>query len=1200
MGLPNQEWIWYGGLELKQRWVKAGVRPCVFDVLGPQNVKNARPDPSSPTPHRRTLLNLVKSNRMETLMQALAEVTAQGLGDPMVPEWICIQSRGMKQWISLELARIHGISAHLKFMFPRELIHRVGEAPRLDSDTLLWSVLAQLDSGIRTGPLARLAPYVQSDGTGKKQVQLAQVLASLLDDYQVYRPDMLLNWEKNGLPGHVHNPVEQWQSALWRHIAATTGTDPLPGRMDALIKAAAAGKLLDLPRRICLFGLSAVPPLFMQFFSVLDTAVFVFVLTPSSHFFFDIASPRQMDRMALQDLADEHWEITNPLLASLGRSGRQFLGLLEEKHYQEPFGDLFSDPAPAGAQVSMLCRVQSDILNLILRHPGGPHPPVAVASEDDSISIHACHSPMREAQVLKDLLLDTFERRPDISPHDMIVMMPDIEAYAPYIEAVFAQEHPVPFTISDRRQKSESPVIEAFIKILDLKGSRLEQSRVMDLLLSPAIAENFDIVSGDIQTLGEMVDRAGVLWGLDADHRRHLTGTGFEENTWQFGLQRLFMGFAMPSHAEALVNGVMPCPFMEGLEAQILGRFAHFCHTLFQHLAALDTSRTPQGWASVFTALVQDMIKAASTTEPDIRFLFQTFQDLALKAEAGGFEGKIGFFAVKDLIEGKLDQTISQGSFLAGGVTFCNLMPMRSIPFKVVALMGMDEAAFPRKIFPKSFDLMAATPRPGDKNPRDEDRYLFLETLLSARDRLIITFTGMGIKDNAPVPCSGVVSELADVITRSFTFPSGFRWWVTHRLHPFNPVYFDGAGDYFSYSADQCCIARARAGQNLPREATFSGKECRVPGTKQPGQDTGKTDGTEHPGFGIEQQDSGNGPAVSGEPAQDSNSGSPAPAQTDAAPEPDRIFLASLHRFFKHPLAMYCNTTLEMAYPVTEEPQPDREPFLVSGLARYQLGSWVVTQPYDLDGDPESAGYPLARAGGLLPFGNQGRLEWEDIARTARPVRDLAKKRVPASRLDPMAVELALSDSRIQGMIADLYAADTGIIRCVVDFGRINAKRLLKNWITHLVLTLAVPGTPVTTGIIGQDLMGRRPGIVRKFKPMGDAARPCLENLVSLYRRGLEQACPFFPDTCFVLAQSLAQNGFDTGEPAVQAAMKKAGPAWFNAHGNTGEKTDRYTALWLRDRPDPFESPAQLLASGMVDHALAVFKPLLAHLEDGS
>lgn len=1151
------------------------------------------------------MLNLVKSNRMEMLMQALASVTAQVPEDPMAPEWICIQSRGMKQWISVELARIHGICAHMTFLFPRDLIQyfldrlpgpggvqpdlqgiapvpvlpdRSLDAFHLDKETLVWSVMAQLDPGTRSGPLALLDPYFQADDTGKKQVQLSQMLAAILDDYQVYRPDMLLGWEQGAGPVYPGNPEEAWQSCLWRQIAAAGQVPPMPGRMAALVRAAAAKQIPDLPSRISLFGLSAVPPSFMAFFSALDTDVFVFLLTPSNQFFFDIASPRQMNRLVLETSdrsgrkpSDLHWETLNPLLASLGRSGQQFHGLLEAGEYIEPFGDLFQDPAAGPGPVSMLCRLQSDILNLVFRHPDGEHPPVAVVPEDDAISIHACHSPMREAQVLKDLLMDTFERRPDIAPHDVIVMMPDIEAYAPYIEAVFSREHPLPFTISDRRHKMESPTIEAFLKILALKGSRLEQSRVMDLLLCPAIAEKFDIAPGDVQGLTEMVCQAGILWGIDPEHRRQLTGKGFAENTWQFGFQRLFMGIAMPETAQVLVNdAVLPCPFKEGPDAQILGKFARFCHTLFRYLDALEGKQTPARWESVFTGLVRDMIAADPSREPDIRFLFQMCQDMTREAFAGGFAGTLKFFAIQDLIKKKLDQAVAQGSFLAGGITFCNLMPMRSIPFRVVALMGMDETAFPRKIPVRSFDLISAHPCRGDKNLRDEDRYLFLETLLSARDRLIVTYTGMSVKDNSPVPCSGVVSELADVMNSTFVFPPGHRWWTTHRLHPFHPVYYDGTPGFFSYSSDHCSIARSRAGSVLSSDRAAKGTGQLGPGGDRPG-----------PG------------------RQKSPPGMPLPGGPLESDGVVAIPLVSLHRFFQRPLALFCNTFLEMAFPPLEPPLPDREPFQVSGLTRYQLGAGFLEKEPDPAHGTWDGGYPLARAGGLLPLGNQGRLEWEAIVRTACPIREMAQAQLPPAAVAPVILDLAVADTRIQGTVSDLFADDSGIVRCIKDFGLIHARRLLKNWITHLALSLAKPDTPVVTRIIGQDFWRRRPVGLWRFVPMGQTARPCLEALVSLYRCGQVRPLAFFPDTCFLLARALAENGYDLSEPSLLAAMKKAGSAWYNAHAGTGERTDRYAALWAAGRPDPFESPEQLAASGMVANALAVFKPLLAHLEDG-
>ncbi len=1108
------------------------------------------------------MLNLVKSNRMEVLIKALAALVAQGPDDPFTPEWIGIQSRGMKQWISLRLADILGISAHIKFLFPREIIQLfldknqdMQETLAVDEDTLIWSVMAQLDNAADTPLFNDLTAYFTDDATGKKQVQLASRIACVLDDYQVYRPKMLMAWEQHAGPQYPGNPAEKWQAVLWRSIVEKRETPSVPKQMDVLLDAAANKKLSDLPNRICLFGLSMVPPSFTALFSALDTEVFLFLLTPSNQFFFDIASPRQMERLALEthrtDPADSHYEITNPLLASLGRSGRQFHAGLEALPYLEPFGDLFMDPVRDEAPACMLHQLQSDILHLIDRGRGGQHDPVPVAENDGSICVHACHSPMREAQVLKDLLLDAFVRNPDLAPHEVVVMMPDIEAYAPYIEAVFSLEHPLPYGISDRRHATESSTIGAFLKILDMKGSRLEQSRVLDLLLCPAIAEKFSITHTDIQNLEQMVSQAGILWGKDMVHRQAVAGKGFLENTWEFGFQRLFMGYAMPRTCEMLVGSVLPCPYFEGLDADILGRFAHFCHTLFYHLAELDHKKNPSQWEAVFTGLVSGMMASDESSQADIRYIIQTCENLSYDAGHGGYTGALSFEAIQDMLISRLDQSIAQGSFLAGGITFCNLMPMRSIPFKVVALMGMDEASFPRKVFAPGFDLMSAFPRPGDKNIRDEDRYLFLETLLSARHRLIITYTGMGIKDNAPIPCSGVVSELADVMEQSFVFGPGYRWWFTHPLHGFSQAYFDRTLDFFSYSQHQCCIARSMYG---PAD--------------------------------------GDSRAQEDQRFQDQTLENLFPQDPAAA-----ISLAALHRFFRNPLELFCKTSLTMEFPLVEEPLPDREPFQVSGLVRYHLGTRVLEKESDAGMNAAQAWYPVVRAGGQLPLGNQGRLQWQSVVETTYPVKVLAQQHMPETRLDPLHLDIVLENTRLSGPVTDLFAEDGGIIRCVAGVGRINARRLLINWITHLALTLAVPETPVETRIIGRDPKGRQPGVVQKFVPVGAQAKTILSDLVSMYEKGLGQAWAFFPDTCFVLAKTLAEKGYEITKETLGPALKAAGPVWFSPYNKTGEKTDRYAAAWLAGRPDPFDSTDQLLASGLVESALEVYRPLLEHME---
>ncbi|MCG8533427.1 MAG: exodeoxyribonuclease V subunit gamma, partial [Desulfovibrionales bacterium] len=355
---------------------------------------------------------------------------------------------------------------------------------------------------------------------------------------------------------------------------------------------------------------------------------------------------------------------------------------------------MFEDPFHAGC-AHRLGVVQSDILNLVNRRPGGEAPLLEPDPEDASLTLHACHSPMREAQVLKDLLLDAFDTIPDLAPHDVIVMMPDIEAYTPFIEAVFSSEFPLPFSISDRRKKLESQTLDAFVRILGLAGSRLELSPVLDLLLSPSIGEKFKITVQEVEEMEARAREAGILWGWDEDHRESLTGKDYGENTWAFGLKRLFTGLTIPEGEGELMSSVLPLDAFEGTDGDLLGRFAHFVHTLFDQLSGLERDRTPGEWSSHMVTLVRSLMGPEDTPESEMGFLLQTVVSLGDEADLAGFDGKISFKSLEQILGKKLDQRIAQGSFFSGGITFCNLMPMRSIPFRVVCLMGMDEASFP-------------------------------------------------------------------------------------------------------------------------------------------------------------------------------------------------------------------------------------------------------------------------------------------------------------------------------------------------------------------------------------------------------------------------------------------------------------------------------------------------------------------------
>jgi len=1133
------------------------------------------------------VLNIFKSNRVENLMDALVSVLGQVSEDPMQPEWIGIQSKGMKQWISLKMTEQFGVCANTKFVFPRQMVEYIlsGHQPlttvensahsldEMNQDILFWSILKQLngkenhkihDHKISADKrLNDLFAYIHSDKTGKKRFQLALKIASLFDDYQVYRPNMLLDWQAGKKYSEAVGQHTGWQAQLWKTVSGDQA-DHLPGKIQMFLDQFSLDTILEnhYPHQMSLFGISTLPNQFLHVFKKISDIIDVnlFFLVPSNQYFFDLHSQADLDRMALKTESDFdqeqlHYETANPLLSSLGSSIQSFCSILETIEYQEPDLDLFVDPVEENSHMDennrMLDWIQSDILNLIHRSSDIENPKIQVSKVDQSIQIHACHSPMRETQVLKDIVLNAFENDPELAPHDIIVMMPDIESYAPFIESVFSFENSLPFTISDRRKRSESDVIKAFLKIVSLKNTRFERAQVLDLLLSDAIAQKFNITSDDISKIEQMVADANILWGKSGHHRESLDLPGFEENTWEFGLDRLFLGMAMPENYNDLVSGVLPCESLEGLEMEILGKFAQFCHTLFARLDALTHERIIQHWCKEFKGLISQLLDRNNQTLEDMSFLFQTLDQMEDDAQLAGFTEKVSFEIILSLIEQKLDQSIAQGNFMAGKITFCNIMPMRSIPFKVVALMGMDEQAFPRKAYSPGFDLIKKFPIQGDKNQRDEDRYLFLESLLSARDKFIVTFTGMNIQDNSPIPCSGVVSELLETIEQSFELPEQSNIFYSHPLHPFDEKYFKtfkGQDSAFlkSYSTDNLNIALALSASQKEPAVFLNDTDVKTVLTVPDN---------------LESYD---------------------------------FQLADMIQFFRHPLKMWIQKGLNVELPDISDPDSDRENFSITGLGQYLLGSNLMESFSDLNNGKDL--YSFFRATGVLPYGDKGRIEYDRILQDALPVIEHAKDLIHSPPLPQFSCSRKIGDLTVSGHISDIR--ENG--QCILTYGKINGARLISAWVNHLFFNLAAPEEyPKSTIIVGRDPFNKKPVARYGFKPMGEKAISFFEDLVALFCKGSKQPVFLFSETAWQFVQAFVKVNFEaTNENiAKMMAQSKIKTSWQGNQFVMGEKQDRYTALCVQNN-DPFASVQSLIDSGFVQNSCLVYQPMLENLQD--
>ncbi|MGD2188067.1 MAG: exodeoxyribonuclease V subunit gamma, partial [Desulfobacterales bacterium] len=717
-------------------------------------------------------LNIFTGNTLEILAEQLAHLMKTPLPTHFDAELIIVQSTGMERWVSLELAKHNGICSNVQFPFPnsflediaRQLMPDFPELSPFDADVLTFKIMKKLPACTRRKEFKHLKAYLADDATGLKRFQLSSKLADLYDQYQVFRPEMIFRWEQGTQGTKDEYPGEKWQAHLWRQLVKDQKNDHRARLKLNLIKKLKANLHPDvkLPHRIFVFGISYLPLFHMEALVALSQLIDMnlFLLNPCREYWSDIVSERQMQRIRKKypPSADAksalHLEEGNRLLASMGTHGKNFFSTISgfDIHVQE----FYQDP---GCKNLLSC-IQSDILNLRERkaaadpiennskHIAAPEtvPPFRIARSDNSIQIHCCHSPMREVEVLRDNLLAMFDENPRLLPKDIVVMTPDIDAYAPYIQAVFEAQTDgrlrIPFSIADQNARGQSLLIDGFLSLLDLKGSRVSAARVMRLLESPGVKEKFGLDLNDIETVERWIRDTRIRWGVDSTDRQQLGLPGVSENTWQAGIHRLLLGYAMPGKDDHMFEGILPYDKVEGHEIHRFGKFLEFADSVFRCVKNLNRPKQLEHWCTVLKQLLSDFFQPDEETESEYRSIRKIIEDLSNRQTQTGFDEKLEFEPICFYLEQRLDNLSFRSGFMTGGVTFCAMLPMRSIPFKVVCLVGMNSDKFPREFQPLTFDLIARHPQPGDRSRRNDDKYLFLESIISAREKLYISYVG--------------------------------------------------------------------------------------------------------------------------------------------------------------------------------------------------------------------------------------------------------------------------------------------------------------------------------------------------------------------------------------------------------------------------------------------------------------------------
>ncbi|HSO62606.1 MAG TPA: exodeoxyribonuclease V subunit gamma [Desulfobacterales bacterium] len=1075
-------------------------------------------------------LHIFTSNRMEVLIEQLADRVCEPPASPLAPEIIVVQSRGMERYITMELARRNGICANVEFPFPNAFLERIfrtlSDTPdgqsAFDPHVLAFRIMAILPGFLDRPDFAELRTYLAEDRHQLKLFQLSGKLAGLFDQYAVFRPDMLLGWEQGSVaPDRTH----RWQSQLWRTLAGET---PAPHRTrvkDLLLHAMRRG--LDdrhrLPERVSMFGISYLPPFYLNAFAELAPVIRVhlFLLNPCREYWAEIASPREMHaierRYSEAGVAgpELHLEPGHRLLSSLGALGRDFFEMIagfgapQEDRFEEPAGD------------TVLARLQADILNLQAPAPGAASP------ADDSIRIHSCHSPMREIEVLRDQLLDMFAQDPGLRPQDIVVMAPDIAAYAPYISAVFGSETEerlrIPFSIADRGPIGAHRLETGFFALLDLKGSRFGASEILGLLEFPGVKEKAGLSETDLPLIERWVRHANIRWGEDAHSLQTLGLPGQAHNTWKAGIERLLLGYAMPSRGADVFNGILAVDAMEGGETHALGNFLDFLARTFELARNLERRQSLGGWRSLLKAALNGFFQSDETTEPEFQKIERLLDELAGFEDSAGFGSHVGIEVVEAFLADRAESARIGHGFLTGGVTFCAMLPMRTIPFKVVCLVGMNHDAFPREHRVLPFDLMARTPRRGDRSRRNDDKYLFLESILSARRRLYISYVGQGIQDNSRRPPSVLVSELIDTLAPGGVLPEGATpaGLVTeHRLQSFSRAYFQCDAALFSYSREDLAACSGGSPRGVPDP--FFRRAL--------------------------------------------------PLGAEDAERWRAVTVEALSAFFAGPARFLVQNRLGIRLEKEAALIDESEPFALDSLSAYRLGQTMLQ--HRLAGSDPMELLEVFRAAGDLPHGRVGDYLFTRLSADVDAFASRVKELLPPGATEPVDVAHEIGGFHVTGRLTGLSVQ--GCVR--MRYAGIKAKDFLTLWLQHLLLCLAAPGVPERCSL----LIGK--GQAWAFGPLAGAA-PILETLLDVYRRGLLEPLPFFPESSRAFFEKIAEQA--NAEPQALAAARRH---WFGSDYAPGECDNPYHRLCFGDS-DP-------LADDFKRLAVAVFQPLFEHVRE--
>ncbi|MFC8530371.1 exodeoxyribonuclease V subunit gamma [Nocardia sp. NPDC057227] len=996
-------------------------------------------------------LHIHRAERADTLADALARQLATPPADPFAAEVVAVPAKGIERWLTQRLSGVlgtsgpgaaDGIAAAIRFPSPAALIAEClaaasGVAAADDPwerDRVVWALLRVLDGVLGAPWAAVLTRHLGAEHRAGRRYATAVGLAALFESYAAQRPELILAWAAGVDTDGAGRPLPAdlgWQPALWRELRAAVGVPgPAERLADVCARLRADPASTALPQRLSLFGPTRLPA---------DQRAVLAALAAHRelHLWLTHPSPALWDRLAtrppalLRSADTSVRAVRNPLLAGLGRDVRELqqrlsgcdAEIIDEYHPPvpaapsagresglgaPPAGDYPaasrapaaapSTGAPGASRAAAAPRTLLAAVQAAVREDTRPPAPDPSLADDGTVRIHLCHGRDRQVEVLRDALLGLFAADSTLEPRDVLVMCPDVETFAPLVRAAFGSrgsadatdEHAHPghrlrVRLADRGRAVTNPLLTVVATLLELADGRVTVTQVLDLAAAETVRRRCGFDDDELERLRGWAADSGARWGIGQRQRQAFGLADFAQNTLNSAVDRILLGVTAAETDGDWLDLALPLDDVDSNDVDLAGRFAEFVDRLAVCLRDLRGPRPAPEWSAVLVRaldLLCDVPEHLAWQRTEAR------TELAAATEHAG-EVVLRLADVATVLAGRLGTAPTRANFRTGELTVCTLVPMRSVPHRVVVLLGLDDEVFPRAGGVDGDDVLARDPQVGEREPRGEDRQLLLDAVLAAQERLLVCYTGADPVTGAHRPPAVPVAELLDAL-RAHTGAGADRVVVRHPLQSFDRRNF-APDDPFGF--DPVALAGAEAAARPPRPR----------------------------------------PAFLADPLP--------------RPEPGDVELADLIAFVEHPVCAFLGQRLGLRVPDHEEEIDDRLPVELDGLAKWDLGERLLAAR--LTGtDPETLRAAEWRRGGLPPFAF-GAAVLDEVERT---VETLVRTAQPHYEIPARAVDIALdlgNGRRLTGTVPEVHG--DRLVR--TTFSRVAAKHRIAAWVPLLALT---------------------------------------------------------------------------------------------------------------------------------------------------